>query len=1558
MSKKKITYIIFGCVLSLIMLVSYIFIFNKLTQEELVMSNFDFKILADSYDTTGVDLNSGFIITATEDYDLANVKDVVKVSPDIEYDLSKKGFGSYYLKPKYNLEDNSIFNIYISTNENIPANSWAFQTKAQFNILSSLPANNSVTSILNTGIQIDFSKKVNDIDEYFSIEPEIKGEFIYIGKSATFVPSKDLKSNEEYTVVIRAGLKSIDGDVLKNDYAFSFRTQENVYSSNNIFLTNKTQTFNTQNNQLIALRYGQNNYNGVEFNVNVYDLTTEKNYLELSKEEEIIDTAKYSLAQTFTSKVFYPEDDYSNNAYISYPENLPVGWYLIDITTAKGDDATSNQHLQQLVQVSDISVYMQSMNGEALIWCNDCTTSLPLANIKIKVGNESVKTNENGIAIIKTSGKQDVIIEAEDGKKFAQNMNFDADWEETKYNIYLFTDRESYQPTDTINFWGMIVAQNSNYKLPKELEVYLDDELVAKNITVNSNGIFTGKFEIENHISEYASLNAKFDDKTYYLGYIVIEEYTKPAYILDFEFDKEYYRRNEIANIDIKGSYFDGNPASNLDLNFTISSTTESIQLNMDGKDQIKYVLNNLNSTTWYPQIVYASLYTSGADEHTFTDKALRYFPTDYMIDSKVENNQLIISSNKIDYNKVDISNIDHEKIKGLPQSGVYGQINIYRNTYIKTQIGTYYDFINKVNKPKYSYRTDKRLEDTISFSTDANGKFVFPLNYEPLEESYYTYEITYNMPDYFVGKESGSINTYYPNNSNEEYYYFSSEHKSLRTNENILISIESNNTFENKGRVLYVVQNDKIQDANVTEDNEFIINYKEQYIPDVLILGAYFDGSNVHAINSKYLNYDVTEKELKIEVSTDKESYEPGDTVTIDVEAKDINNKTEKTNMVIAVVDEAAFAVNDQSEYPLYDLYSFDYFNPITYFSYTPFRDDLAGGEGGGDGEGTYRDYFKDTVAFLTIKTGSNGKTSASFTLPDNITSWRITTIGITDNHKAGVNKTNIISTLPFYANVVMNSKYNIGDDISLSLKTAGEHMALLSNSVQYTVNLIKNDEIVTSEVKYQLPAKSVNVNMGKVSEPGEYKLEIKAVCGAYKDTIVKEFSVVNSLHEINISRDIELTNLNDINAVKYPITLNIYDIDNKKYYDIVSKIFDTSSGVTIDQKIAYNTLVKRLNEINEDNQLKEIEIKNIQDYDGGIKLVEYGSSNPLITAKICAIEPDVLDQYRVIRYFENILANKESTSAEVSAAYFGLAALKEPVLNDIKYLLQNNKGFTLEDNLNLIAGLAYIGDNGGANEWYSNIVKSKVKTTEEDKYLYSKDDYKTYANTSLLAMILAKLNHEDFNMVSNYVVNTTSKEYTPAIDLVAYVKEYNPQTDSTGFIKYIYNGEEVINDFKDNRVLTLNLSERELKKTSILEANNVAANIQYVGTIDEAIENYENNIQITKNITDENEVGDMRTVTLTVKIPSGLSDNDYFVINDIVPNGMRFVGVEDFYSYTKDAQKIRFYLYNDKKQKEYKIKYNIRNVLEGEYVVESAIISNPETREIGFTKEEIIII
>ena len=62
-------------------------------------------------------------------------------------------------------------------------------------------------------------------------------------------------------------------------------------------------------------------------------------------------------------------------------------------------------------------------------------------------------------------------------------------------------------------------------------------------------------------------------------------------------------------------------------------------------------------------------------------------------------------------------------------------------------------------------------------------------------------------------------------------------------------------------------------------------------------------------------------------------------------------------------------------------------------------------------------------------------------------------------------------------------------------------------------------------------------------------------------------------------IVKDIDFTNKLDIEAVKYPVSLMFYDINNKLYYDVIDKILSTSLGTTNEQKIAYNEVAKKLN-------------------------------------------------------------------------------------------------------------------------------------------------------------------------------------------------------------------------------------------------------------------------------------------------------------------------------------------------------------------------------------------
>ena len=81
-------------------------------------------------------------------------------------------------------------------------------------------------------------------------------------------------------------------------------------------------------------------------------------------------------------------------------------------------------------------------------------------------------------------------------------------------------------------------------------------------------------------------------------------------------------------------------------------------------------------------------------------------------------------------------------------------------------------------------------------------------------------------------------------------------------------------------------------------------------------------------------------------------------------------------------------------------------------------------GGEGGGE-----RSDFRDTVIFETLKTGRDGKATTEFTLPDNLTSWRVTYHALTDNLMVASGTEQIAVRLPFFVDVTMNNSYHLGD-------------------------------------------------------------------------------------------------------------------------------------------------------------------------------------------------------------------------------------------------------------------------------------------------------------------------------------------------------------------------------------------------------------------------------------------------------------------------------------------------------------------------------------------------
>jgi hypothetical protein len=76
-------------------------------------------------------------------------------------------------------------------------------------------------------IKIKFSEPMNrrQIIDAFSIEPYVKGKFLWNGTILLFIPEKGFEYNTTYKVTIKKNITSIDGNLrLAEDYVFTFDT--------------------------------------------------------------------------------------------------------------------------------------------------------------------------------------------------------------------------------------------------------------------------------------------------------------------------------------------------------------------------------------------------------------------------------------------------------------------------------------------------------------------------------------------------------------------------------------------------------------------------------------------------------------------------------------------------------------------------------------------------------------------------------------------------------------------------------------------------------------------------------------------------------------------------------------------------------------------------------------------------------------------------------------------------------------------------------------------------------------------------------------------------------------------------------------------------------------------------------------------------------------------------------------------------------------------------------------------------------------------------------------
>jgi len=89
----------------------------------------------------------------------------------------------------------------------------------------------------------------------------------------------------------------------------------------------------------------------------------------------------------------------------------------------------------------------------------------------------------------------------------------------------------------------------------------------------------------------------------------------------------------------------------------------------------------------------------------------------------------------------------------------------------------------------------------------------------------------------------------------------------------------------------------------------------------------------------------------------------------------------------------------------------------------------------------GMPRANFVDVALYQTVRTDDNGKAVVKFTIPDNITAWRVTAIAFSPVElKAGQSIKLVKTSLPFFVDATLSNYYLVGDSPVLRLRVLGD--------------------------------------------------------------------------------------------------------------------------------------------------------------------------------------------------------------------------------------------------------------------------------------------------------------------------------------------------------------------------------------------------------------------------------------------------------------------------------------------------------------------------------------
>lgn len=769
-------------------------------------------------------------------------------------------------------------------------------------------------------------------------------------------------------------------------------------------------------------------------------------------------------------------------------------------------------------------------------------------------GMAKAPVQERMIGAVVRSGLDTAVV-----NNWSDNLMYANQTQDTS-KTYVYTDRPIYRPGHTVNIRGIdrigfdgVYEVWNKEKVPLEIFDSQGARVYDTILEQSLYGTFSTKFDLPSD-APLGSYRIEAFNQSFYFD---VEEYVPAAFKLEAETDKEEYINGDTFKLDVQADYYFGVPLDEGTVTYSVTSQDYYFD---------KYTDDYFNfGNDWY-----YCYYCGYGDNFLFRGQAAinengkatiekKIDFKDYFDDLDSEGSKIFtvsVTAKDINGRSVSLqkSFVVHraEFYLGLKTDQYYTSVNSPNTLRVKTvdtsgkpiTKGDIEKIVYKVEWETFKrqevdggfyYRSEKKLTEVSREKIKTDDKGDWSGSLALANEGQYEVQVTSSDDKgnglktttnvYIYG--TGSV-TVPPNNNYE--LDLEVEKSQLEVGDTASVLIKSPYP---KAKALITIERGSVYDYSIVDvvgglySHKFPI--KSEYAPNIYVTVLLMSPDPEVKYGNTYYSIGAAEKELTVEVQSDKSTYLPGEEVKLTIHTNDNLGKAAPAEVSIAVADLSVLALKgNPKKNPLIFFYS-DL--PLSVSTASNIKNilhevDIPLGTKGGGGANPddlatkKRGLFKDTAFWsASVETNQVGEATVSFTLPDNLTTWQIEALGVTKDTKFGVDYKEFTTKKDLMAVplkprfVVPGDEFLLGAKIFNQSETGSEiSVALESSTLEFTGK--KDDSVFISPGE----TKTIYFNVKAPSNirAGEHKFTFKASGNNFVDSVEQTIAITaNTTYE-----------------------------------------------------------------------------------------------------------------------------------------------------------------------------------------------------------------------------------------------------------------------------------------------------------------------------------------------------------------------------------------------------------------------------------------------------------